>query len=137
MARPGGRVVVTAWGPPEHSDLLRDVFPLLSPLMPPPPPGVTPPRPGALSEPGALTGLLERAGLRVVGDGAVASPFVYPNEEIAWRANASAGPNQVAIAHSGEEAVRAVIDEANRAHTCPDGSIRYENEFIWAAGERP
>ncbi len=137
VTRPGGRVVATAWGPPDRSDLLRNVFPLLGPLMPPPPPGVTPPRPGALSEPGALAGLLERAGLRVVSEGETACPFVFPNAEIAWRANASAGPNQMAIRHSGEEAVRAVVDEASRNHMQPDGSVRFENVFIWVAGERP
>jgi SAM-dependent methyltransferase len=136
VARPGGRVVVTAWGPSEKSDVLRNVFPKLAPLMPPPPPGVTPPRPGALSEPGALAGLLERAGLRVVNEGEVACPFAFPNEEVALRANLSAGPNQLAIGHSGEEAVRAVWDEANRTHMQPDGSIRFGNVFLWAAGER-
>ncbi|MGE3797375.1 MAG: class I SAM-dependent methyltransferase [Thermomicrobiales bacterium] len=136
VTRPGGRVVVTAWGPPERSDLLQKVFPKLGPLMPPPPPGATPSRPGALAEPGALTALLDRAGLRVVGDGEVESPFVFPNAEIAWRANASAGPNQMAIRQSGEEAVRAVWEEANRAHTRSDGSIHFQNVFIWAAGER-
>jgi SAM-dependent methyltransferase len=108
VARPGGRVVVTTWGPPERSDFLRSVLPGLGALMPPPPPGVTPPHPGALAEPGALAGVLEQAGLRVVDEGEVSSPFVYPNHEIWWRASLGAGPNQMAMAHSGEDAVRAV-----------------------------
>jgi hypothetical protein len=48
-----------------------------------------------------------------------------------------AGPNQLAIAHSGEAAVRAAFGEADRAQTRPDGSIRYENVFLWVVGERP
>jgi len=56
---------------------------------------------------------------------------------VSWRANASAGPNQLAIAHSGEAAVRAAFAEADEAHTRPDGSVRYENVFLWAVGERP
>ncbi len=91
----------------------------------------------ALSEPGALAAVLERAGLRVVEEGETACPFVFPNAEVSWRANASAGPNQVAIAHSGEAAVRAAFAEAAEAHTRPDGSVRYENVFLWAVGERP
>jgi SAM-dependent methyltransferase len=137
VARPGGRVVVTAWGPPERCEFLSAVMPALGPLMPPPPPGTAPQRPGALSEPGALAAVLGRAGLRAVEEGEVACPFVFPSAEVAWRANASAGPNQLAIAHSGEAAVRAAYAEADRAHTRPDGSIRYENVFLWAAGERP
>lgn len=35
VARSGGRVVITAWGPPEKCDFLRAVMPGLEPLMPP------------------------------------------------------------------------------------------------------
>lgn len=135
VVRPGGRVVVTAWGPPEKCEFLRAVLSSVGALMPPPPPGRTPAHPGALSEPGALVGALERAGLRVLAEGEVDCPFVFPSADVSWRANASAGPNQMAISHSGEEAVRAVYEEADRAHMQPDGSIRYENVFLWAAGE--
>ena len=137
VVRPGGRVVVTTWGPPERCEFLTAVMPRLAPLMPPPPPGVSPPPRGALSEPGALAATLERAGLHVVEEGEVACPFVFVSAETSWRGNASAGVNQAAIAHSGEAAVRAVYAEADRAHTGPDGSVRYDNIFLWAAGRRP
>jgi SAM-dependent methyltransferase len=136
VMRPGGRVVVTAWGPPERCQFLTAVMPALGPLMPPPPPGTSPPHPGALSQPGALAAVLKRAGLRVLQEGEVACPFVFPSTEVSWRANASAGVNQAAIGHSGEAAVRAVYADADRTHTRPDGSIRYENVFLWVAGER-
>jgi SAM-dependent methyltransferase len=137
VARPGGRLVVTAWGPPEKCEFLSAVMPALGPLMPPPPPGAAPPHPGALSMPGALAALLKEAGLRVVEEGEVSCPFVFPSAEASWRGNASAGVNQAAIAHSGEPAVRAVYTAADRAHMRPDGAVRYENVFLWAAGERP
>lgn len=137
VVRPGGRVIVTAWGSPERCQFLTAVMPALGPLMPPPPPGVPPPHPGALSEPGALAAVLIGAGLRVLEEGEVACPFVFASAEASWRGNASAGVNQAAIAHSGEAAVRAVYANADRAHTRPDGSVRYENVFLWAAGERP
>ena len=138
VVQPGGRVVVTAWGPPERCEFLTSVLPALGPLMPPPPPGAEPGRPVlTLAEPGALATVLERAGLRFVEEGETACPFVFPNAEVSWRANASAGPNQLAIAHSGEAAVRAAFAEAGEAHTRPDGSVRYENVFLWAVGERP
>jgi SAM-dependent methyltransferase len=135
--RRGGRTVVTAWGPPERCEFLTAWMPAVGPLLPPPPPGAPPGKPGALSEPGALAAVLERAGLRVVEQGEVACPFVFANSEASWRANASAGVNQLAIAHRGEAAVRAAYAEMDRAHTGPDGSIRYENVFLWVAGERP
>jgi SAM-dependent methyltransferase len=133
---PGGRVVITAWGPPDRSEVLTDLFSKVGPLMPPPPPGSSPAHPGALSKPGELAAVLQRAGLRVVDEGEVACPFVFPSAEISWRAHRSAGPNQLAIAHSGEAAVRAVFADVDRTHTRPDGTIRYENVFLWAAGKR-
>jgi SAM-dependent methyltransferase len=137
VVRSRGRVVVTAWGPPQRCEFLAAVMPALGPLLPPPPPGVVPAHPGALSEPGALAAVLEVAGLRPVEAGEVACPFVFPNIEASWRGNSSAGVNRAAIAHSGEAAVRAVYESADRAHARGDGSIRYENVFLWAAGERP
>jgi SAM-dependent methyltransferase len=137
VVRPGGRVVVTAWGPPERCEFLSAWLPAVGPLLPPPPPGTPPGKPGALSAPGALAAVLEQAGLRVVEEGEVACPFVFPSALASWRANASAGVNQLAIAHSGEAAVRAALAEMDRAHTRPDGSIRYENLFLWVACERP
>lgn len=137
VVRPGGRVVVTAWGPPERCETLAGLLSALGPLMPPPPPGAPRGHPGALSEAGALAAVLERAGLRLVEGGEVPCPFVWPSAEVSWRASASAGPTQLAIAHSGEAAVRAAFAEIDRAHTRPDGSIRYENVFLWVAGERP
>jgi SAM-dependent methyltransferase len=138
VATPGGRVVVTSWGPPERSEFLTSLMPALGALMPPPSPDAPATHPVlALAEPGALARLLEQGGLRVLDEGEVACPFVFPNVESSWRANASAGPNQVAIAHSGEAAVREAFAQADRAHTQPDGSVRYENVFLWVAGERP
>jgi SAM-dependent methyltransferase len=137
VARRGGRVVITAWGPPARCQFLAAIMPSLAPLMPPPPPGAPPPHPGALSEPGALAALLEEAGLRVAGEGEVACPFVFPNPEISWRANSSAGVNRAAIAHAGEDAVRAVYAEADRKHLQPDGSVRYENVFLWCVAVKP
>ena len=79
---------------------------------------------------------MTRAGLQVVDEGDVSCPFVFPSVEISWRAHGSAGPNQLAIAHSGEPEVRAVFADVDRTHTRPDGTIRYENVFLWAAGRR-
>jgi hypothetical protein len=62
---------------------------------------------------------------------------VFASAEASWRGNASAGVNQAAISHSGEAAVRAVYAQADRAYMRPDGSVRYNNVFLWAMGERP
>jgi SAM-dependent methyltransferase len=137
VVRRGGRVVITAWGQPERCQFLSAWMSAVGPLMPPPPPGAPAGKPGALSEPGALAGILEKAGLRVVDQSEVHCPFVFASTTASWRANSSAGVNQLAIAHSGEAAVRAALAEMDRRHMRPDGSVRYENVFLWVAGERP
>ncbi len=136
VVRPGGRVVVTSWGRAEQCEY-GAVIRAMSPLMPPPPPGAPAGGPFALSEPGALEGVLAEAGLRVAERGDVACPFVYPNEAVSWRGQASSGVAQRAIEHSGEDAVRSAITEVDRAHTRSDDSIHYDNVFIWVAAIRP
>lgn len=136
VVKPGGRVVVTAWGSPTECEFLSAWLPAIGPLMPPPPPGAPVAKPGALSEPGMLPALLEGAGLRVVDQGRVACPFVFPDLEASWRTNASAGVNQLAIEYSGRAAVRQAFEGMDTGRMRPDGTIRYENTFLWAAGER-
>jgi SAM-dependent methyltransferase len=136
VTRPAGRLVVTSWGPPAKCEFLAAVMPRIGPLMPPAPAGGPEHPVVALSKPGALAAAVQHAGMRVIDEGEVSCPFVFPDADTSWRANASAGPNQVAIAHSGEAAVRTAFAEADRDHARPDGSIRYENVFLWVAGER-
>jgi SAM-dependent methyltransferase len=131
----GGRVVVTSWGPADRNEFLADALPRVRPFLPPPAPGSRG-GPGPLGLPGALRALLEEAGLHVVDEGETACPFVFPDADASWRANASAGPNQLAVAYSGEAAVREAFLEADRSHTRRDGTVRYENTFLWAAGTR-
>ena len=81
--------------------------------------------------------LFDGAGLRVVGRGEVTCPFVFDDAEAAWRAHASVGPVRRAIDVAGEAAVRAATTAVDRAHAQPDSTVRYENVFVWVAGERP
>jgi len=136
VARPGGRVVVTTWGPAARCDY-ASVIQRLGPLMPPPPPNSKPGGgPFAYSEPGALESLFEEAGLHPVDRGEASCPFVYPNSETSRRGQLAAGVTQRAIEHSGLDPVLAAIDEADASATQPDGSIRYDNIFVWVAAVR-
>jgi len=137
VTRPSGLVVVTDWGPHARCQYMRAVRAAVGPLQPPPTPGAPPSGPGVLGGPEGLAGALAAAGLRVAEAGEVACPFVFPDAEAAWRGGASGGVVQRAIAHSGAAAVRAAVEAVDRAHARPDGSIRYENVFLWVAGARP
>jgi len=129
-----GRLVATCWGPPERCQYtaVREAMATLgAPASPPSRVG-----PSTLAEPGAFEALFAHAGLRVVTRGESPCAMVYPNAEVAWLAHASAAPTQAAIRTHGEDAVRRVLTEVDVRHARADGSICFENVFVWAAGER-
>jgi SAM-dependent methyltransferase len=95
VVRRGGRVVVTAWGPPEKREFLRAVMPALGPLMPPPPPGATPRIQGRC---------LNRERWRA---------FSKRQACASWRGNSSAGVNQNAI---HQIVLRVVSRRLRRSH---------------------
>lgn len=136
VARPGGRVVATCWGPPDRCESLATMR-AIAPLMPPPPPGAPAVGPIALNTPGALETLLTNAGLRVLESGEVACTFIQPNADTAWRGFTSTGMLAPAIRAHGEGPVRAALAEAQRPFTRPDGTIRQPNVFRWVATTRP
>jgi SAM-dependent methyltransferase len=113
VTAPGGKVVITSWGPPEKCDV-ADVLKAVGNTLPDKPPGGGP---FALSAPDALNNLLSQAGLRPHGHGETKCDFTYQNFEVCWRAFSSAGPVQGAIRAVGNEVVRSAIERAVRGFT--------------------
>lgn len=132
VVKPRGRVALASWGAAEKCEM-RDIFAAVVGTLPQRPPGGGP---FALSAPGALSGVLEKAGLRPIRTGETAAPFEYPDLATFWRANASAGPLQGAMRAVGEAKVRAAVEEAVKKYTAADGSVKLRNAFVWAIGER-
>jgi SAM-dependent methyltransferase len=130
---PGGRLVATCWGPPDRCQYtaVREAMATLGPPASPP----SRMGPSTLAEPGAFETLFAQAGLRVVARGESLCAMVYPNAEVAWLAHGSAAPTQAAIRTYGEAAVRRVLEQVDARHARADGTICFENVFVWAAGE--
>lgn len=135
VVRPEGRVVVATWGPEDECASAAGLAEM-GRLLPPPPPERKPGGPFAFSAPGAVEELLETAGLHPVERGVVSCPFIYPNAEISIASQFSSGVVQRAIEHSGAETVREAIEEMDAQFTETDGTIRYDNVFIWVAAVR-
>lgn len=135
VTRPGGRVVVTTWGPEERCEY-GGAMAALGPLMPPPPAGGKPGGPFLLASPGALESVLEGAGLHPVDRGEVQCPFTFPNAKVSLTAQLSSGVVQRAIEHIGLEPVKEALETTDSRFTQPDGSIRYDNVFVWVAAVR-
>jgi len=117
VCKPEGRIVAGLFGPPEKvafsvmQKAVRDA-------LPEPPSGKGP---YELSMPGKLEGLLEEAGLQVLGSGEVDCPFNYPDFETYWRGNSSAGPFQAAIRAVGQDKLKAATREAIEAFRTKEG----------------
>lgn len=134
VLRPGGRLAITVWGPPDECEIAAHLV-ALRPLVPPPPADA--PGPFALSQPGALRALVAAADFDVEIIADAAGPFTYPNEEIALRGLMSSGPCVNVIRQAGEQAVAAAILEGIAPYLQHDGSYRFENTWRFAIGRKP
>jgi SAM-dependent methyltransferase len=136
VVRPGGVVAVCNWGRPEDSQLFA-LMGAVRGLRPPPAPGPPAPEGPATGEPGVLEDLARRAGLepRLAGD--VDVPLEPPDAEALARGLMAPGAVALAIAHSGEDAVREAIVAAAEPYRLPDGSYRIENRFRYVVARAP
>jgi len=124
--KPFGKIVAAVWGAAKDCQAATFLKALGS-TLPPPPPGA--PGPFALSDPGVLEALLSKAGLKPQATAEVDTPFIYKNDDAAWRAIVGSGPGVRAIRHSGEAKVREVVMPAILSFKKADGSYRFENKF--------
>jgi enediyne biosynthesis protein CalE5 len=136
--KPGGRMAISSWGPPERVPFLaipmRTVMQRLQ--VPPPPPGT----PGPLSRPTpeALGGLLEAGGFSDVSveEAEVAFEWQSPEDftsfvrEIAPPITAMLAPHPQEVQDEGW----AAITEAVREAAGDAGTVRMSNLVLMAAG---
>ena len=101
VCRPGGQVAIGVWGDPGRCQT-EALFARLRSLAPPPP-GT--PSPLAVSDPGVVEGLLEKAGLTVTGGREAPVSFCYADHEQAWTAHVLDGPLQKVVEIAGADAV--------------------------------
>jgi len=133
VCRPGGQVAIGVWGDPARCQT-EALFARLRSLAPPPP-GT--PAPLAVSDPGVVEGLLEKAGLILEGGGEAPVSFRFTDHEQAWTAHTSAGPLQKVIDIAGPDAVRKVLHHVLEADRKPDGQLRQDNIFRYVLATKP
>ena len=78
---------------------------------------------------------MEQVGLTVLDSGAADCPFVYPNFEMLWKANAPAGPMQGAVRVVGEEKLKAAVRDVVDAFRV-NGYLRFENSMRYVVATR-
>jgi len=134
VLKPGGKLAMLVWGSREHCELMSGTLAPVLALLPPPPAGA--PSPLALSEPGVMEGLMDRAGLSPVASGEFDCEFVYPDADTALRAISSAGILVRAMRQLGEDRVKDTLAGTFGKFRRADGSIIHKNRFRWAIAER-
>lgn len=133
VCRPDGQVAIGLWGDPGRCQT-EALFARLRSLAPPPP-GT--PAPLAVSDPGMVEDLLEKAGLILADGGEAPVSFSYADHEQAWTAHTSAGPLQKVIDVAGPDAVRQVLHDVLEADRKPDGQLRQDNIFRYVLATKP
>jgi SAM-dependent methyltransferase len=131
VTRPGGTVAILTWGQPERCEAAA-IIKALGSLLPPFPPGA--PGPFALSAPGGLEDLAERAGLAPIRAGEFSTRWEYPDSETALRAHLSSGPAANAIKHAGEERVEAAVSDAIAPFRTAPGGYALQNSWRYLLG---
>lgn len=133
VTRPSGTVHVVVWGREERTELVAALR-ALRPLLPPAAPGA--PGPFALSYPGALEALVERAGLMPVDDGYIEVTLDYPNEAALLKGNGSNGPVVLAERTSGEAAVVDAVRGSLAPFRTASGAYRIETEWRYVTATK-
>ena len=87
------------------------------------------PGPFALSVPGALEALTERAGLVPERVADVDVVFDFADVTVAMRALKASGPAIRAVRHAGDAAVTQAVSKAMAPYQESDGHVRYRNRF--------
>lgn len=122
----GARIAVGLFGTSDRVDF-RVVFDAFRESLPEPPSGDGP---FGLSGDGVLEGLVEQAGLRVVGSGEVDLPFAYDDTEMFWRGVISGGPPQATKDIVGEDTLKEAVLDAIAPYITDSGGVRLERNIF-------
>jgi SAM-dependent methyltransferase len=123
-----GRVVLALWGAPDACEQ-RAIVMAVRALLPRP----LDAEPFALSAPSVLDALVAQAGLTVLSSGIVACPAEYPDGELFWQAQASAGPLQATMRVVGVQPLKAALLRAVAPYRTSTGGVRLQNHFRYVA----
>jgi SAM-dependent methyltransferase len=132
VARVGGQIAAAVWAMPDRCESAATLMAVRS-LLPSSGSG----DPFALSQPGVIEALMERADIQVTVTGEVHCPWEYADAEAAWWAWSLSAPGTVvrAIRQLGEEAVRRAVLASLQPFRQPAGGYRQENIFRYVIGE--
>ncbi|WP_331235406.1 class I SAM-dependent methyltransferase [Natronorarus salvus] len=122
---PDGRLGVAVWGEPDACEF-RHVMKSMVDVLPEPPAGDGP---FALSAPGVLKKVLERAEVEPVEEREIPTRFTCMDEEHYLQSALSGGPGQTVLRQVDKETVVDALLEAGEKFVQEDGAYHFENTF--------
>lgn len=128
VARPRGRLAMTAWGPEDRCESTVTMAAIFR-ILPSPQKGE---RPATLPTPGHLEEIMIEAGLEPLKSGEVTCSFLFPNLETAVRGIMSTARATAAAKRVGADPVRRAIADSLAPFRTPGGSYRQRNTFRYA-----
>jgi SAM-dependent methyltransferase len=126
VAKPGARVLIQVWGPPERNEL-EPMKQVARRYAPPPPPDA--PAPPELWKPGVLEALATEAGLTPELAFDLGYAFAYPDEETLGRLLTAPMGLAALAGPDGEARLRGEVVAALSPHRTAGGAYRLRNEF--------
>ncbi|HEY7032413.1 MAG TPA: class I SAM-dependent methyltransferase [Thermomicrobiales bacterium] len=138
--KPGGRIAVSTWGPPEQVRFLALATEIVGRHVALPPFDPTAPGLSALPTPAALRRVFAAAGFADVEVVGVTVPFLAESPAAFWDAQEEGcGPILGMLAASPPAARRAIREDAIRTVGAmfPGGGVRLESEALVAGGVNP
>jgi len=136
--KPGARMAISSWGPPERVPFLAVPMSTVMKLLDVPPPPAGTPGPMSRPTPAAIGGLLESGGFSDVEADELRVTFEYSSaEEFTRSVQALAPPITNLLKPYPPEVQQQVweaVTDAARAHASEDGSLRLTNLVPVAAG---
>jgi SAM-dependent methyltransferase len=124
VAKDGAKVMMLVWGNPDECESTA-IMRAIGSLWEAPKQTAQPP----LFQEGIIESLVKEAGLGVETAGEIECIWRIADKQSVLCGVLSAGLTTLAIRHSGEEKVRAAVDEAISPYRQPDGSYRFKNKF--------
>lgn len=119
VCKVGGSVVIGLFAEAEKVEFGK-ILRAIAAVLPEAPRGGGP---FALSAPGILESLVEKAGLTILNTDEVNCPFIYPDFETFWRGNSAAGASQAHIRLIGADKLKSAMRQASAPYVAADGSI--------------
>jgi ubiquinone/menaquinone biosynthesis C-methylase UbiE len=109
VLKPGGRLAVSVWGPPEQNFWVTGITGIINKYFEPAPP--VPGAPGMFrcAKPGTMAGLFEQAGFKNIGEQPITGKGDYANADIYWQHMMEVAAPVVAVLEKAGDETRAAI----------------------------